>query len=55
MNDIISLINNVGFPIVACIYLAREVKELRKTVENNTSVMVALCSKLGINVELKEN
>ena len=55
MGELVSFINNVGFPIVACVYLAREVKELRKTVENNTSVMVALCSKLGINVELKEN
>lgn len=55
MGEIVSLINNVGFPIAACIYLAVEVRSLRKTVENNTSVMVAICSKLGINVELKEN
>lgn len=59
------LISSLGFPIVACIYMAvtqqktqerhsKEVDELRKAVNNNTNVMVKLCTKLGVDIEIKE-
>ena len=60
------LIGSLGFPIVACIYMAvtqqkseerhsKEVDELRKAVNNNTNVMVKLCTKLGVDIDLKED
>lgn len=59
---ITSLISSVGFPIACCIYLiytnnkneekhAEEVEKLRVTVENNTKVMLKLCSKLGVDYD----
>ena len=59
---ITSLISSVGFPIACCIYLiysnnktaekhAEEVEKLRQTVENNTKVMLRLCSKLGVDYD----
>lgn len=59
------LISSLGFPIVACIYMAvtqqkseerhsKEVDELRKAVNNNTNVMVKLCTKLGVDIDIKE-
>ena len=60
-----TLISSLGFPIVACIYMAvtqqkseerhsKEVDELRKAVNNNTNVMVKLCTKLGVDIDIKE-
>lgn len=59
---ITSLISSVGFPIACCIYLiysnnktaekhAEEVEKLRETVENNTKVMLKLCSKMGVDYD----
>lgn len=59
------LIGSLGFPIVACFYMAKmqekqneqhskEVSELRQTVENNTKVMIKLCTKLGVDVDVEE-
>ena len=56
------LISSLGFPIAACIYMAvtqqkteerhrTEVKELQTAIENNTKVMVKICTKLGIDSE----
>ena len=61
-SSISSLISSVGFPIACCIYLiysnnktaekhADEVEKLRQTVENNTKVMLKLCSKLGVDYD----
>lgn len=58
MNDIITAVSTVGFPIVMCILLLytnqkqdaqhkEEIDELRKTVENNTLALVKLLDKLG--------
>ena len=48
---ITQLIGSVGFPIVCCIYLIntnnKTIEELRKTIENNTEVIIRLSSKLG--------
>jgi len=35
----VDLINNVGFPIAACIYFAWQNEKLRKTVDANTEAM----------------
>ncbi len=62
---ITQLIGSLGFPIVACIYMAKtqekqneqhskEVSELRQTVENNTKAMIKLCTKLGVDVDVEE-
>lgn len=56
------LVGSLGFPIVACFYMAKmqekqneqhskEVSELRKSVDNNTKAMIKLCTKLGVEVE----
>lgn len=39
MNEIVTLINTVGFPIIACIYLA---ENNRKTVEVLTDLKIIL-------------
>ena len=62
ISGITSLISSVGFPIACCIYLiysnnktaekhAEEVEKLRVTVENNTKVMLKLCTKLGVDYD----
>lgn len=59
---ITQLIGSLGFPIACCIYLIysnnkaneahkEEVEKLRQTVENNTHVMIKLCSKLGVDTD----
>lgn len=61
-SGITNLISAVGFPIACCIYLiysnqkavekhAEEVEKLRQTVDNNTKVMLKLCSKLGVDYD----
>lgn len=65
VNTLTTLISSLGFPIVACIYMAvtqqkseerhsKEVDELRKAVNNNTNVMVKLCTKLGVDIDIKD-
>lgn len=62
---ITQLVGSLGFPIVACIYMAKiqekqneqhskEVSELRQTVENNTKAMIKLCTKLGVDVDVED-
>lgn len=62
MSAITSLISSVGFPIACCIYLiysnnkaaekhAEEVEKLRVAVDNNTKVMLKLCSKIGVDYD----
>lgn len=56
------LIGSLGFPIAMCVYLTysnnkaneahkEEIDKLRETVENNTHVMIKLCSKLGVDAD----
>ena len=65
IDTLTTLISSLGFPIVACIYMAvtqqkseerhsKEVDELRKAVNNNTNVMVKLCTKLGVDIDIKD-
>lgn len=43
VNTVVSLINSVGFPIVACVYLAydryKSQQKMVEAVENNTKTM----------------
>ena len=51
--DIVALISSVGFPIVACIamaiYVNTTVKELTKTIAQNTLVLEKLLTKLDVD------
>lgn len=50
INEIVTLISTIGFPIVCCIfmwkYISTSMKEFMKTVEENTRVTQKLCDKL---------
>lgn len=59
-NAILQAISTVGFPIACCIYLiysnnknnehhTEEVEKLRQTIDNNTKVMIKICSKIGVD------
>lgn len=65
VQSVVDFINSVGFPIAACVYMAvtqrkneerhsKEVDELRKAVNNNTNVMVKLCTKLGVDIDIQQ-
>lgn len=66
VNTIAQIVSSVGFPIACCIYLIynqgksedkhlAEVERMRETVENNTKVMIRICSKLGVDDEEKRD
>lgn len=52
MDEIITLISSVGFPIAMCVYMIftnnKTIENLRQTIENNTKVMVEISTKLGV-------
>lgn len=58
VSEIAALISSVGFPIACCIYLIhtndKTVENLRKTVENNTKVMIKLCERMGVDYDKEE-
>lgn len=49
IDNIVALISSVGFPIVACIYMATKINKtldkLTDTIANNTNVITNLISK----------
>lgn len=61
-NEIVSLINGVGFPIVACVFMYRQyvstldkisevtnaIAELKLTLQSNTDIINRLSDKWGI-------
>lgn len=62
LSSITTIISSLGFPIAVCVYLfysqqkqaeahKEEIDKLRTTVENNTKVMIKLCTKMGVNVD----
>ena len=64
MTTLSQFIGSLGFPIIACIYMAKtqekineqhskEVSELRKSVDNNTNAMIKLCTKIGVDIDVK--
>lgn len=50
MENVMSMISTVGFPIVCCIFMWRFIsttmKDFTKTVDDNTRVIDKLCEKL---------
>ena len=48
--DVVQLINSVGFPIVACIYMAKCNKELQATINNLTVTLASINERIG-NIE----
>lgn len=62
LSSITTIISSLGFPIAVCVYLfysqqkqaeahKEEIDKLRTTVENNTKVMIKLCTKMGVDVD----
>lgn len=47
MNDIISAIGTVGFPIVMCLLMYKEVDDLRTTIEKNTEIITKLYERMS--------
>ena len=54
MQDILTAINTVGFPIVCCIVLFYQNKQLSTALNNNTNVIAKLESKIDTLDEVKE-
>ena len=51
MDSWVSLVRDVGFPIVLVFYLLKDRKELTKALENNTLALQRLANKLGKDIE----
>lgn len=49
MNEISSFISNVGFPIVACIFMYQQQKELNKSITELSSTLKTIETKLIMN------
>lgn len=60
VNTAVTMISSVGFPIVACFYMAwngqreserhqAEMEKFSDAINNNTLVMTKLCERLGLN------
>lgn len=58
MNEILEVINTVGFPVACCIALFyqnskqderydKQMTELRQVIDNNTSILIELNTRLG--------
>ncbi len=46
MQAVITAISTVGFPIVMCLLMFRQINELRGVIENNTLVLQELVHKI---------
>ena len=50
MDEVTQMISNVGFPIVACVFMAwfinGTIKDFTKTMSENTNMLAKLCDKL---------
>lgn len=49
MDEIIQLINGVGFPIACCVVLFIQQGQLRKSIEQNTATLKELSDNLKAN------
>lgn len=47
MQTIMTSISTVGFPIVMCLLMFKQINELRDVIENNTLVLQKLVHKIG--------
>lgn len=54
MQELLTAINTVGFPIVCCIILFYQNKQLSTAINNNTNVIAKLESKIDTLVEMRE-
>lgn len=50
MNDVSQIISNVGFPIVACMFMYKQQLELNKTITDLTSTLKGIDARLD-NIE----
>lgn len=53
VNSVSALISNLGFPIAVCgalfWYMVKEQRELRKTIDNNTDVMLRILEHIKVD------
>lgn len=58
MQEITQMISNVGFPIVACVFMAwfinATLKDFTNTMRENTTMLSKLCDKLDELQDLKK-
>lgn len=58
MDEITQMVSNVGFPIVACIFMAwfinNTLKDFTNTMRENTTMLSKLCDKLDELQEIKK-
>ena len=58
MDEVTQMVSNVGFPIVACIFMAwfinNTLKDFTNTMRENTNMLAKLCDKLDDLKEQKE-
>ena len=47
MENIMQYISTIGFPIVMCLLMFKQINELRGVIENNTLVLQKLVHKMG--------
>lgn len=47
MNEIAELINKIGFPIVACIFMYKQQIELNKTITQLSNTLISIDSRLA--------
>lgn len=56
VNSVSGLISTLGFPIVVCgalfWYMVKEQRELRKTIDNNTDVMLRILEHIKVDEEV---
>ena len=48
MQAVMTAISTVGFPIVMCLLMFKQIGELRSVIENNTLVLQKLVHKMGV-------
>lgn len=49
MDEIMQYISSIGFPIVMCLLMFKQMNELRGVIENNTLVLQKLVHKMGVD------
>ena len=47
MNDLANLVSNVGFPIVACIFMYKQQVKLQETITDLTSTLKGIDTRLN--------
>ena len=55
MNEIVNLINNVGFPIFVCIYLVKNNEKLVNSISDLTVTLKGIDTRLEILEERNKN